>query len=115
MNDVLNDLGLRAVNSGACGAGWTARPGGGELSSINPTTEEILATVLEAGVEDYDVVAQAAQARFPTWCMMPAPKRGEIVRQLGLELRTHQQALGRLISLEAGKIAPSVSRGNSTG
>jgi aldehyde dehydrogenase (NAD+) len=104
MNSVLSDLGFQARNPGICGDAWEPQPGGGELPSINPTTEEAIATVLEAGPEDYDAVARAAQQRFASWRMTPAPQRGEIVRQLGLELRAHKKNLGRLISLEAGKI-----------
>jgi aldehyde dehydrogenase (NAD+) len=104
MNAILRDLNLAATNSGACGSAWIPSPSGGELSSINPTSEESIATVLEAGAADYDQVARAAQRRFLAWRMVPAPQRGEIVRQLGNELRAHKKALGRLISLEAGKI-----------
>jgi aldehyde dehydrogenase (NAD+) len=104
MNSILNDLGLSPTNSGACGRDWIARPGGGELLSINPATEEPIAGVLEAGPGDYGPIAQGAQERFGSWRMLPAPQRGEMVRQLGEELRRHKKALGRLISLEAGKI-----------
>ena len=104
MNPILSDLGLSPTNSGACGRGWIAKPAGDELASINPATEDPIATVLEAGPGDYGQAAQAAEQCFPSWRTLPAPQRGEIVRQLGAELRVHKQALGRLISLEAGKI-----------
>lgn len=104
MNSILSDLGLNATNSGACGRDWIAKPAGGKAASINPTTEEPIATVLEAGHDDYNQVAQSAHERFLSWRMLPAPQRGDIVRQLGNELRAHKKALGRLISLEAGKI-----------
>jgi aldehyde dehydrogenase (NAD+) len=104
MNPILTDLGLSPTNSGACGRDWITRPAGDALASINPATEEPIATVLEAGSADYGQVAHDAQERFLSWRMLPAPQRGEIVRQLGNELRAHKKALGRLISLEAGKI-----------
>ncbi len=104
MTPILNDLGLTPAHSGACGAQWIARPSGGELASINPASGEPIAAVLEAGLDDYNEVAEAAREGFFTWRMLPAPRRGEIVRQLGEELRRHKKALGRLISLEAGKI-----------
>jgi L-aminoadipate-semialdehyde dehydrogenase len=104
MTPILSDLALTPTNSGACGRQWIDRPAGGELASVNPSTEEPIATVLEAGLEDYQQVVQAAAERFVSWRMRPAPQRGEIVRQLGEELRRHKKALGRLISLEAGKI-----------
>lgn len=53
---------------------------------------------------DYEKVVAAAQAAFPVWRKMPAPKRGEIVRQIGEELRRHKEALGQLVTLEMGKI-----------
>jgi aldehyde dehydrogenase (NAD+) len=104
MKSILSDLGLNPTNSGACGRPWIEKPAGEALASINPATEDPIATVLEAGPGDYDQVAKAARQCFQTWRMLPAPQRGEMVRQLGGELRVHKKALGRLISLEAGKI-----------
>ena len=73
---------------------------------FNPATGEPLARVRMAGPADYEaVVARAAEA-FLEWRMMPAPKRGDIVREIGNELREHKQDLGALVSLEMGKILP---------
>ncbi|MDX1389095.1 MAG: aldehyde dehydrogenase family protein, partial [Acidobacteriota bacterium] len=77
---------------------------GGELDSINPTTEESLGSVRQASADDYETVMQAAIGAFESWRMTPAPVRGEVVRQLGEELRANKQALGSLVSLESGKI-----------
>jgi aldehyde dehydrogenase (NAD+) len=74
------------------------------LACIAPATEEQVALVVEASREDYEKVVEAAQRRFASWRMIPAPRRGAIVRDLGEELRRHKTALGRLISLEVGKI-----------
>jgi aldehyde dehydrogenase (NAD+) len=63
-----------------------------------------LGSVRQAQAEDYDSVVRVAQETFTRWRMVPAPKRGEVVRQLGEELRRHKESLGRLVSLEAGKI-----------
>ncbi len=104
MKDLLNELGIEDVNSGVYADGWVARPSGGELVSMNPATGRPIATVLQAGEEDYEHVFRAAQSAFETWRMVPAPKRGEIVRQLGEELRKYKKPLGRLVSLENGKI-----------
>lgn len=103
MNTILTDLNLTPTNAGACGRDWIAKPAAG-FASVNPTTEDPIATVFEASLDDYHQVAQSARERFLSWRMLPAPQRGEIVRQLGNELRANKKALGRLISLEAGKI-----------
>ncbi|MGH7129973.1 MAG: aldehyde dehydrogenase family protein, partial [Planctomycetaceae bacterium] len=104
-NNVLNRLGLGEVNSGVCvGGEWVAGPGGPELVSINPATEEPIATVRTAGRDDYDRVVAAAQDRFRIWRGVPAPQRGELIRRLGLALREHKDDLGLLVTLEAGKI-----------
>lgn len=64
----------------------------------------VLAAVQMADVEKYDLVIETAQKAFVRWRDTPAPRRGEIVRQIGDALRTHKEALGRLVSLEMGKI-----------
>jgi aldehyde dehydrogenase (NAD+) len=104
MESCLGELGLAEVNSGVFADGWIERPTGGELVSINPTTGEPIATVLQAGEDDYEQVVAAAARAFETWRTWPAPRRGEIVRQLGNALRRHRAALGRLVSMEMGKI-----------
>ena len=104
MRDFLRELGLSGVNSGAYGAGWIDSPGGGELTSESPVTGEPIAKVLQAGEEEYEQIVQAAHERFLAWRMMPAPKRGEVVRQIGEELRKHKRPLGQLVAWEMGKI-----------
>ncbi|MBI4893093.1 MAG: aldehyde dehydrogenase family protein [Acidobacteria bacterium] len=102
--EILARLGLAESNSGACGAAWMAAPGGGELKSLNPATGEVLARVQMATAEDYEAVVAETAATFERWRMLPAPKRGEIVRQIGEELRLYKDDLGALVSLEMGKI-----------
>ena len=104
VDSILNDLSLSARNSGACGEGWVAQPSGGELACVSPASGARIATVSKAGLGDYEQVVRAAQDGFSTWRMTPAPKRGEVVRDLGQALRHHKAALARLISLEMGKI-----------
>ncbi|HEX5042092.1 MAG TPA: aldehyde dehydrogenase family protein [Candidatus Polarisedimenticolaceae bacterium] len=100
---LLDRLGLSAVNPGASTGRWIDTHGS-ELVSFSPATGEPIASVRTANGEDYErVVAEAARA-FQTWRMVPAPRRGEIVRQLGEELRAHKEPLGQLVSLEMGKI-----------
>lgn len=101
---LLAKLGIGEWNSGVCGADWIRTPGGGELVSYNPATGEALARVGMASAEDYEAVAAAAHETFLRWQMHPAPKRGEVIRQIGLALREHKQELGALVSLEMGKI-----------
>jgi aldehyde dehydrogenase (NAD+) len=101
---VLERLGINAVNSGACGASWIDRPSGGELVSLNPATGEPLGSIRMASEADYDVVLADACKAFEKWRMVPAPKRGEVVRQIGEALRMHKDDLGALVAIEMGKI-----------
>jgi aldehyde dehydrogenase (NAD+) len=101
---LLERLGLAPVNSGACGADWIPSPSGGELESINPATGAPIARVRMAGDADYESVVSAAARTFERWRMLPAPKRGEIVREIGQALRRHKDDLGTLVAMEMGKI-----------
>jgi aldehyde dehydrogenase (NAD+) len=104
--DILENLHIEAVNSGACYGDWIPDPSGGEIESLNPATLEPLAKVMRAGPADYECVVAQAQEAFLGWRMIPAPKRGEIVREIAGELRAHKADLGALVSLEMGKILP---------
>ena len=106
LTEVLERLEIEPVNSGACYGDWIPNPSGGELESINPATGEALAKVLRAGPADYECVVARAQAAFSEWRMIPAPKRGEIVRVIVNELRLHKTDLAALVTLEMGKILP---------
>jgi aldehyde dehydrogenase (NAD+) len=76
----------------------------GKLPACSPITGEVLASIAETTTDDArDAIARAHEA-FLIWRNVPAPKRGELVRLLGEELRTNKAALGRLVSIEAGKI-----------
>ncbi len=92
------------MNSGACGRAWIEQPQGEEIVSVNPSTGAPIATVKGASAEDYDRIVDEAQEAFVTWRSWPAPKRGEVIRQLGDALREKKAALGALVSLEMGKI-----------
>jgi aldehyde dehydrogenase (NAD+) len=102
-NELLEALGVKPINSGACTGEWSDT-NGPELISYNPANEEPIASIKQAAAADYDRVAQTANEAFVGWRMTPAPKRGEIVRQLGDELRTQKEPLARLVSMEMGKI-----------
>jgi aldehyde dehydrogenase (NAD+) len=103
-NEVLERLEIEPVNSGACDGDWIPHPSGGELASINPADASVIARVSMAGREDYERIAAHAAAAFREWRMIPAPKRGEIVREMADELRRCKADLGALVSMEMGKI-----------
>ncbi|HXA64380.1 MAG TPA: aldehyde dehydrogenase family protein [Bryobacteraceae bacterium] len=103
-NPVLERLGIEQVNSGACGREWIASSGTASIASINPADGQEIACVRLVSAKDYDqVVAEAAEV-FARWRMLPAPKRGQIVREIGDELRRFKDDLGTLVTLEMGKI-----------
>ena len=106
MKSLLDKLGLKAVNPGACTGpdGWITDPQGEPLISYNPTTGEAIGTVIQGGAATYDQVVTAAQQAFVSWRMTPAPKRGLIVRDLGTALRDYLEPLGEMVTLEMGKI-----------
>ncbi|MCH9756749.1 MAG: aldehyde dehydrogenase family protein [Gammaproteobacteria bacterium] len=96
---------LKAVNPGAySGYDWTSKALDSVLlSSYNPATEERIAEVSGCTSDDYDEVIQRAEAAFLAWRKIPAPKRGDIIRQIGEMLRHNKDTLGTLISVEIGK------------
>jgi aldehyde dehydrogenase (NAD+) len=106
MNALLDKLSLRDVNPGACTGpgGWLDDSRGEELVSYNPATGEPIARVIRASAGAYDTVVRAAGKAFRTWRAVPAPKRGEVVRDLGNALRELKEPLGELVTLENGKI-----------
>lgn len=95
-------LGLRDSNPGVFCGEWLGS--GKLLKSVSPVNGQTLATVRTATPAEYERVVERSQAAFQTWQGLPAPKRGEVVRQLGNALRDAKSHLGRLVSLEAGKI-----------
>lgn len=103
VQSILKKLGVKNVNAGTCDGEWFGGSGR-ELPSIDPTTGRFIASVAQTEKEEYDMVAASAIKAFGTWRMVPAPRRGEIVRQLGEELRKYKKELGTLVSLEMGKI-----------
>jgi aldehyde dehydrogenase (NAD+) len=106
MKALLDNLGIRPVNSGASSGttdGWRD-VSGTELTSFSPIDGSPLAAVRQAEISDYEAVIDQSQGAFQRWRLMPAPQRGEIVREMGNALRTNKEALGALVTLEAGKI-----------
>jgi aldehyde dehydrogenase (NAD+) len=101
---VLRSLGIEGESSGAFCGRWL-EASGPVIESVNPATGEVLGAVRTAAAEQYEEIAAAATAAFEEWRTWPAPRRGEVVRQLAEELRRHKEALGALVTLEMGKIA----------
>ena len=101
--DFLADLGIADTNPGAYDGTWR-KTSGEMLESRNPATGELIASVTQATREDYDACVEAATEAFLRWREEPAPRRGEIVRRMGNAMREKKDPLGRLITLEMGKI-----------
>lgn len=103
MNDILKELHIDGNVSGvSTGTRWL-KAEGEKISSYSPVDGSLVGTLTSAAVSDYDKVVNTAAGAFKEWRMWPAPKRGEIVRQIGSELREQKAALGRLVSFEMGK------------
>jgi len=100
----LEKLGIQPLNHGACtGTRWL-QTFGEEIYSYSPADGKPIASVRQATWDDYETIMAKATDAFNTWRMVPAPKRGEIVRQIGEELRRFKEPLGKLVSYEMGKI-----------
>jgi aldehyde dehydrogenase (NAD+) len=101
--EVLEALGIKPMNSGASvGSHWFATRGE-QIDSYSPVDGKLIASVTAATETEYEAAVLKSQEAFKTWRTMPAPKRGEIVRQLGEELRKYKEPLGKLVSYEMGK------------
>ena len=99
----LQTLNISATNKGvSTGVQWV-KSKGEKLSSYSPVDGVLIGTVLGADKEAYEVVITKAQEAFADWRLWPAPKRGEIVRLVGMELRKFKTELGTLVSYEMGK------------
>ncbi|HZU97438.1 MAG TPA: aldehyde dehydrogenase family protein [Planctomycetota bacterium] len=103
-HDFLKRLGVAEPCSGVKGKTWIDRPTGGEIVSIDPATGEEIGRVWQASEKEAERVLAEAQEAFLEWRSVPAPVRGEAVRKLGHALREKKEDLGRLVTLEVGKI-----------
>ncbi|GAB4123277.1 MAG: aldehyde dehydrogenase family protein [Raineya sp.] len=105
IQSVLAQLGIKAHNPAySTGLEW-ASIGNREVKQIfSPINGELIASVEMANVQDYENIVRKAQEAFLVWQKMPAPKRGEIVRQIGEKLRAYKEPLGKLVTYEMGKI-----------
>ncbi|MGZ3937654.1 MAG: L-piperidine-6-carboxylate dehydrogenase [Flavisolibacter sp.] len=103
MQDVLKQLGIASSNSGAStGSEWT-EGNGSVIASYSPVDGKKIAEVSSCSEGAYERVLKTAEKAFAEWRMWPSPKRGDIVRQVGDELRKNKEVLGKLVSYEMGK------------
>ncbi len=103
MNKVLKELGIVAENVGtSTGTKWL-KSKGEVITSFSPVDGKKIGSVVATTPKEYKEVVSKAKDAFKVWRNLPAPKRGEIVRQFGEELRKHKDALGKLVSYEMGK------------
>ncbi len=106
MRTIFAALELNDINSGTWShaGGWASDPNAPTIESVNPTTGETLASVRAGTAQDYERLIASAHEAFEQWRTVPAPKRGELIRLIADELRSHKDALGTLVTLETGKI-----------
>ncbi|MFM6976316.1 MAG: aldehyde dehydrogenase family protein [Sphingobacteriaceae bacterium] len=101
---ILKNLGIESQNPAwSTGQKWGTTNSEGLKESFSPVDGQLIASFNQAAEAEYQQVIQTAQQAFLQWRKVPAPQRGEVVRQLGEELRKHKQDLGKLVSYEMGK------------
>ncbi|XP_055522737.1 putative aldehyde dehydrogenase family 7 member A1 homolog [Wyeomyia smithii] len=98
----LKDLGLSKMNNSVYNGEWTGN--GDTVQSIDPASGETIAEVKTGSLEELENCLHVGTTAYKYWKTLPAPYRGEIVRQIGEELRKFKVPLGKLVSLEMGKI-----------
>jgi aldehyde dehydrogenase (NAD+) len=103
IQEVLNNLGIGSLNRGtATGSEWMIT-NGTPIDSFSPVDGKLIGSVMPTDRPSYDIVVIKAQQAFAEWRKWPAPRRGEIVRQVGEALRAKKEDLGKLVSYEMGK------------
>ncbi|MBN2563725.1 MAG: aldehyde dehydrogenase family protein [Phycisphaerae bacterium] len=102
MKDILKNLGIESTNPGAFNGTWYGSAE--KLDVVSPIDGKVIASVAQATPGEFERTVAAAHEAFKTWRMIPAPKRGELVRRLGNALREVKADLGALVTLEMGKI-----------
>jgi aldehyde dehydrogenase (NAD+) len=102
IQEALSKLGIKDINDGTS-TGSKSFANGAIIESYSPVDGTLIAKVKASTKEDYQAAMAKAEEAFKTWRLVPAPKRGEIVRQMGDELRKYKEPLGQLVSYEMGK------------
>lgn len=104
ISEVLDQLGIKEDNFGAStGVAWGNTTDQGVITSVSPIHGNAIAKVYKASEADYERIMGVALDAFKFWRQVPAPKRGEIVRQIALKLRKYKSPLGHLVTYEVGK------------
>lgn len=103
MKSFLKALGLSKENAGASTGNKWLKSKGQLIRSYSPVDGKEIGAVVAGTEKEYKVIVETAQKAFDVWRNVPAPKRGEIVRQIGEELRKYKEPLGQLVSYEMGK------------
>ena len=106
MNTLLEKLNIKEDNYGACSGpeGWIKNSSSKKITSTNPSTGKIIASVFESTVEDYNAIVNKSVEAYSEWRKVPAPLRGQLVREMAGALRDYKDQLGSLVALEMGKI-----------
>ena len=103
IQEALKDLGVKEHNPGtSTGSEWL-EAGPEKLVSVSPADGAAIGTVSVTTTEEYEQIVNKAQAAFLEWRQVPAPKRGDVIRQIGDALRAKKESLGKLVSYEMGK------------
>jgi len=106
MKNILEKLSISNHSFGSCigGVGWIENKSEGIIKSVNPSNGEIIASVYKCSESDYENVLDVSNKAFLEWRKVPAPIRGQLIFEMGNELRRNKDALGSLVALEMGKI-----------
>ena len=106
MKDLLKKLSIQSENYGSCVGGydWIKNSKDGQIESVDPSSGNLIAKVYKCSVDDYEKVLKSSGKAFLKWRKVPAPIRGQLIFEMGNELRKNKDALGSLVSLEMGKI-----------
>ena len=104
--EFLKKLGIEQENYGASsGPGhWSKTIDSGKIESKNPTNGDVIASVYQCSISDYNEIVNKSLEAFNEWRTVPAPERGQLVREMGNALRDYKDPLGSLVSMEMGKI-----------
>ena len=104
--EFLKKLGINDENYGASlgPSHWSQTKDAGKIDSINPSNGELISSVYQCSKEDYDDVVKGSLEAYDEWKKVPAPERGQLVRDLGNALRDYKDPLGSLVAMEMGKI-----------
>jgi aldehyde dehydrogenase (NAD+) len=103
MKNILQQLGINATNAGVSTGNKWIKSKGAVIQSFSPVDGKLIASVTSATEKEYQQVMDTALKAYKIWRNIPAPKRGEVVRQIGEELRKFKEPLGKLVSYEMGK------------